>query len=60
MRSLYRPTDKMVKCRLKRALGKQKIPSYTSQPVSQTSFEICAEEVIADMKMEAVRGLGTG
>jgi len=44
----------------KRSLWKQKIPSYTSQPVSQTSFEICVEELIADMKMEAVRGLGTG
>jgi hypothetical protein len=43
-----------------RSLGKQKIPSYTSQPESQTSFEICVEDVIADMKMEAVRGLGTG
>jgi hypothetical protein len=44
----------------KTSLGKQKIPSYTSKPVSQTSFEICVEEVIADMKMVAVRGLGTG
>jgi len=42
------------------SLGKRKIPSYTSQPVSQTSFKICVEDVIADMKMEAARGLGTG
>ena len=44
----------------KRPFGKQKIPSYTNQPASQTSSEICVEEVIVDMRLGAVRGLGTG